>query len=199
MSDTIIADSQIDLDIAIPDNDDSLFPADLPVEQQQVPASVPAPAPAPVIRYSQRQRQPRDFYAPMINYDQDMTLMTIQLHKPPKDYYEAITSEDEPKWKLSMDEEMEALRENNTWILTTLPPGRKAINSMWVYDYKYDENGKIVRYKSRLVAKGCSQKDGIDYHETFAPVMKYKSLRIILAIVAIQDLELVQMDVKTAF
>jgi hypothetical protein len=70
---------------------------------------------------------------------------------------------------------------------------------MWVFAHKFDSDGNIIRHKARLVAKGFQQREGIDYNLTFAPVLKYKSLRIILALTVQLDLELVQMDVVTAF
>ncbi|MEO5660525.1 MAG: reverse transcriptase domain-containing protein, partial [Polaromonas sp.] len=157
------------------------------------------------LRRSQRHQQPRDYYAPIINYNKDeemglaVFVAKLEQERPPRSFWHAIKSKMEHKWRQAMNVEISALDENKTWILKSLPPGRQAIDSMWLYDYKYDANGNIVRYKARLVAKGYSQLEGIDYHETFAPVMKYKSLRIILALVVIMDLELVQMDVVTAF
>ena len=94
---------------------------------------------------------------------------------------------------------MESLMQNNTWSYAPLPLHKTAIDCKWVYAHKLDEHGNIIRHKARLVAKGFLQKDGIDFHETFAPVMKYKSLRIILALVVQRDYELKQMDVITAF
>jgi len=98
-----------------------------------------------------------------------------------------------------MEQEMLSLAENTTWKYEQLPIGRNAIGCKWVYDYKYDEHGQIIRYKARLVAKGFLQKAGVDFNETFAPVLRYKSLRVILSIVSLYNLELVQMDVVTAF
>ncbi|CAA7022588.1 unnamed protein product [Microthlaspi erraticum] len=85
------------------------------------------------------------------------------------------------------------------WDLVELPDGFKTVGSKWIYTIKRDSKGAIDRYKARLVAKGFTQKDGIDYKETFSPVSKKDSLRIVLALVAQYDLELHQMDVKTAF
>jgi Reverse transcriptase (RNA-dependent DNA polymerase) len=98
------------------------------------------------------------------------------------------------KWQAAFDEEMAAHKKNATWELTDLPPGRKAIGCKWVMRVKSDE-----RYKSRLCAQGFSQRAGIDYKETFAPVTRTESLRAICAIAAVLDLELEQVDVDTAF
>ena len=80
-----------------------------------------------------------------------------------------------------------------------MPKGCKRVGCKWVFKTKRDSYGNIERHKARLVAKGYTQKDGIDYKETFSPVSKKDSLRIIMALVAHYDLELHQMDVKTAF
>ncbi|KAL9241946.1 hypothetical protein vseg_015997 [Gypsophila vaccaria] len=88
---------------------------------------------------------------------------------------------------------------NKVWELVELPEDFKTVGSKWVFKTKRDSKGNIERYKTRLVAKGFTQKDGIDYKETFSPVSKKDSLRIVLAMVAHYHLELHQMDVKTAF
>ena len=80
-----------------------------------------------------------------------------------------------------------------------MPEGSKRVGCKWVFKTKRDSNGNIERFKARLVAKGYTQKDGIDYKETFSPVSKKDSLRIIMALVAQYDLELHQIDVKIAF
>nr|CAN64237.1 hypothetical protein VITISV_042666 [Vitis vinifera] len=97
-----------------------------------------------------------------------------------------------------MKDEMSSMRCNDVWDLFELPNGVKTIGCKWVFKTKKDSSGNVERYKVRLVAKGFNQKEGIDYTETFSPVSKKDSLRIILALVAHFDLELQQMDVKTA-
>ena len=73
---------------------------------------------------------------------------------------------------------------NNTWTFVKLPPGRKAIGSKWVFKVKENVDGSIDRYKARLVAQGFSQIEGIDYNETFAPVVRYETVRLLFAISA---------------
>ena len=96
-------------------------------------------------------------------------------------------------------EELKALEKHGTWEVVPRPKGVKPITSKWVYKIKLDSNNQPVRFKARLVARGFEQKEGIDYEETFAPVVKLKSLKILLAIAAAQDLEMRQMDFDNAF
>ena len=116
----------------------------------------------------------------------------------PMTHEQAMTSPDAEKWKMAIDEEIQALEGNSTWNLTTLPPGKRAIGCKWIFAIKTSVNGE-VRYKARLVAKGFLQREGIDYFETFAPVIRYESVRILLAITTKEDYEIVKFDVKTAF
>ncbi len=94
---------------------------------------------------------------------------------------------------------MRSLLENGTWELVERPEGVKLIPMKWVYKVKRDAQGNVERYKSCLVAKGFLQKQGVDFEEVYALMSKHTTLRVLLAIVAHQDLELHQLDVKTAF
>lgn len=117
----------------------------------------------------------------------------------PSTYQEAISSEEASLWKLAIKEEYDSLIQNGTWVLASLPPGRTTIKNKWIFKIKAAHEGTAERYKARLVAKGYTQRFGIDYQETFAPVMKHSALRVIFAIVAALDLEMIQLDIKTAF
>ena len=117
----------------------------------------------------------------------------------PFSYLEALHSPDAAQWVKAMTEEIDSLRENKTWELVRLPNGRKAIQCKWVFETKYRPNGDIDKFKAWLVAKGYTQKAGIDYTETFSPVVKFETIRIVMAITAADDLEIVQFNIKTAF
>ncbi|PNX72348.1 pentatricopeptide repeat-containing protein mitochondrial-like, partial [Trifolium pratense] len=105
----------------------------------------------------------------------------------------------DPKWKKAMNEEMEALQKNETWELVPLPEGNKTVGCRWVFTVKLKADGSIDRYKARLVAKGYTQKYGVDYQETFAPVAKINTIRILISIAANRDWPLQQFDVKNVF
>jgi hypothetical protein len=98
-----------------------------------------------------------------------------------------------------MHEELENFERNQVWELVDPPPGCKPIGTKWVWKNKEGKKGEVVRNKSRLVAQGFSQKEGIDYEETFAPVARLEAIRILLAFFVAKGFKLHQMDVKSAF
>lgn len=116
----------------------------------------------------------------------------------PQTYQDAIASTKSSQWKNAMNEEMRSLEENETFSLTKLPPGKQAVGGRWVYALKNGIDGSD-KYKARCVAKGYSQKPGIDYEETFSPTADLTSVRVIMQKAAQEDLILHQMDVKTAY
>ena len=97
-----------------------------------------------------------------------------------------------------MKDEMDTMTSNRVWDLVELPDGVKAIECRWVFKTKKDSQDNIERYKARLAANGFSQKEGIDYRETFSPVSKKYFLQVVMALVAHFDFELHQMDVKNS-
>ena len=123
----------------------------------------------------------------------DTTLASVRI---PERLEEAMSN---PKWLEAMRAEMEALEKNHTWRLVSLPKGRKLVGCKWVFTVKYGPTGLIDRYKARLVAKGFTQTYGIDFQETFSPVAKLNTIRILLSLAANLDWPLHQFDVKNAF
>lgn len=141
-------------------------------------------------RYSLRERKPKQF-------PDHITYQAIESDLP-LTVDEALSKIDKEKWRKAIQEELDALKQNNTWILVK-PPAcpYNIVDSKWIFRIKEEVGGK--RYKARLVARGYSQRRGIDYHETFAPVVRHSSLRTLIALAAKLDLQIDQMDVKTAF
>ena len=116
----------------------------------------------------------------------------------PESYDEAMQVDTIKKWEQGMKEEMDYSVKNQTWDLVKLPTGKRALQNKWVYRLKEEDGGK-KKYKDRLVVKGFAQKKGIDFDEIFSPVVKMTSIRTILSLVAVEDLHLEQLDVKTTF
>jgi len=123
----------------------------------------------------------------------------IQIEGDPTSFEEAIKSANSSKWFTAMEDEMKSMSTNKVWDLEEIPKGAKTVGCKWVYKIKCDSKGNIERYKVQLVAKGFTQREGIDYNETFSPVSCKDSFRIIMALVAHYDIKLYQIDVKTAF
>ena len=117
----------------------------------------------------------------------------------PVSYKEAMNSEEAPHWKAAMDVEMKNIRDNETYKLYKMKSGEKAIGCRWVFRKKLKADGSLEKYKARLVAKGFLQQFGKDFNETFAPVAKFKSIRLILAIAAHFNQTVFQDDCTSAF
>ncbi|KAK2453566.1 putative mitochondrial protein [Trifolium repens] len=114
----------------------------------------------------------------------------------PTSYSEACKHE---CWNKAMNDELEALAKTGTWEIVDLPPHTKPIGSKWVYKVKHKADGSIERYKARLVAKGYSQVEGLDFFDTFSPVAKLTTVRLLLAVASTQKWHLHQLDVNNAF
>jgi hypothetical protein len=117
----------------------------------------------------------------------------------PVSYKEAMKSENLLKWCEAMEEELRSMSSNDVCGLVEIPNGTKRIGYKWVYKTKYDSKGKLERFKVRFVAKGFTQREGIDYIETFSLISKEDSFKIVMTLIAHYDLELHQIDVKIVF
>lgn len=141
---------------------------------------------------------------PLVDYISDSHFSTTH-----KAFLAAVTAGVEPKsfkeavkdkrWTEVMSKEVDAFEVTHTWDVVDLPPGKVALENMWVYKIKYLADGEVERYKARLVVLGNHQKEGIDFEETFAPVVKMTTVRSMLKIIAAENWEVHQMDVHNAF
>ena len=117
----------------------------------------------------------------------------------PLSYKHAMDDPDKDKWLTAMEQEMESMYSNSVGELIDLPESVRPIGCKWIYKKKRGVDGKVDTFKSRLVSKGYTQKEGVDYEEIFSPVAMLKSIRILFSIAAALDYEIWKMNIKTAF
>jgi hypothetical protein len=129
----------------------------------------------------------------------EMAIVSDGSKREPRTVREALSGPDSNKWLSSMESEIKTIESKGTWIEASSPEGRKAVGCKWVFKVNTDADGNVVKYTSRLVAQGFSQVPGVDYAETFAPVSRTTSLRLLLTIAAANDLEVRQADVEGAY
>ena len=156
-------------------------------------------------RRSQRQRKEKidpDFITFFVEGSRKRLLKTFEvcnIDDDPKTLKEALASRDAAFWQEAVNDEMDSIMANGTWVLVDLPPGSKPIKNKWVFRRKYNSDGSVQTFKARLVAKGFTQKKGIDYFDTYSPVASITSIRVLFALASFYKLYIHQMDVKTAF
>jgi hypothetical protein len=168
------------------------FPVDGDVE-----VSLPDHATEVVTRYGRVSQQSEHSYA-FTEEDYLYLVVHSDFHEP-LSYKEAVQSAYAPEWKKSMEEEMESLGTHQAWKMVARPKDAKVIRGRWVYKGKHDSTGAIVRFKSRFVCKGFQQTYGADYVDTYAPVAKLKSFKLVLLLAITYGLVLAQIDFVTAF
>lgn len=135
----------------------------------------------------------------LYNAKEISSLYPNQMNKDPITVKEALASPEANLWQKAMEEEIGNLQKAQTWELVPRPPSAKVITSKWVFRKKRDNEGKCIKFKARLVARGYQQLPGIDFHETYSPVIKLKSIRTLLAIAVEMDFEVHQMDITAAY
>ncbi|RDX69198.1 hypothetical protein CR513_51722, partial [Mucuna pruriens] len=161
------------------------------MSQDENPSDAPEP-PLVQLRKSNRQRQSSTRY-PSDEY------VTLTDGEEPECYQETMESEERQKWLDAMQDEIKSLHDDHTYELVKLPKGKKILENRLFYRVKQESNSTSPRYKARLVVEGYRQKKDVNFKEIFSPVMKMSSIRIMLSLATIFDLEVEQMDVKTTF
>jgi len=149
----------------------------------------------PSLGRSEHGKIPRRYF----QIEEEIFLCTPLEVDEPTSFQQAIDLPNSKEWMDAMRDEMDSMLRNQVWELADFPPGRKSIGNKWVFKIKRRADGMIDKFKARLVVKGFTQIKGVDYEETFSHVVRIASIRLLLALVAHLDLELIQMDVKTAF
>ncbi|KAK9911087.1 hypothetical protein M0R45_035010 [Rubus argutus] len=188
-----------------------------PAENQAVPPDpvVEPPSPPPVLprRNPTRERGPplklKDYVTYTARYPMTAFISYKKFSSAHSAFLSAIDNNHEPQsfeeannhdeWKQAMVDELCALDENKTWSVVRLPKGKKAVGSRWIYKTKFHSDGTVERHKARLVARGFTQTYGVDYKETFAPVARMSTVRVLLSVAMNHAWPLYQMDVKNAF
>ena len=174
----------------------------LPSEKSTEPPSEPIKP-----RRSKRARIAKSFGPDFVVYLIEGTrnslnrqIMVSSVMEPnPLTFEEAMKSNDSAFWKEVVNDEMNSIMGNKTWKLVDLPLGSKPIGCEWIFKKKMKVDGTIDMFKARLVVKGFIQKEGIDYFDTYAPVARISTIRVLIALASIYKLQIHQMNVKTAF
>jgi len=124
---------------------------------------------------------------------------TYLVEGDPNSFKKAMDSSEFTFWKEAIDNEIKFIIENNTWILTDFTLRCKPVGCKWIFKKKLRPDDTVDKYKARLVAKGFTQQKGIDFFDTYSPIVRISSIKILLALASIHNLFIHQMDVKTAF
>ena len=154
------------------------------------PSSSSAPNGEDEPRRSKRQKVVKDFGSDFITYN---------IADQPLTFRQAMDSSESRHWKGAVKSEIDSIVSNGTWELVDLPPGCSTIGCKWIFKRKMNPDGSIDKYKARLLAKGFRQKEGIDYFDTYSPVARMITIRMLVALASVHGLIIHQMDVKTAF
>ena len=128
-----------------------------------------------------------------------LDFLTYVLEGEPQTYKEAVNSTEGLMWKEAIDSEIDSILQNHTWELVDLQPSCKPLSSKWVFKRKIKLDGSVDKYKVRLVLKGYKQTKGLDYFDTYSPMTRINSIRMVLAIAILRNLEVHQMDVEAVF
>ena len=134
----------------------------------------------PVLRRSSRVVKPPVRFGSSLSCELVGSCHVAELEEP-KTLNEALLSPQAKEWQEAVNEELSSLEQHKTWEVCELPAGRKTIGCKWVFKIKQKQDGTVDTFKARLVTKGYSQQEGVDYHEMFSLVVSHESLRRLFA------------------
>ena len=184
--------------VIIESNDVDFFENKFPFKSRNSGGSTSNTVPQS-IRPNEPDLEPRKSKRTKIAKEFGPEFYTFNLEEEPSTLQEALSSIDADLWQEAINDEMESLESNNTWHLVDLPPGCKTIGCKWILKKKLKPDGTIEKYKARLVAKGYRQRENVDFFDTYSPITRITSIRVLIALASIHNLIVHQMDVKTAF
>jgi transposase InsO family protein len=122
-----------------------------------------------------------------------------EVPQTPRTLQEALSGPQREQWRAAIYDELQAHEENGTWTLSKVPANVRPVPNKWVFRIKTDQHGRVTAYKARLVAKGFAQRWGVDFDQTYSPVCRTATIRTLLALVALHDWDIMQLDVTAAF
>jgi hypothetical protein len=158
-----------------------------PAPPQLPPGAIPV---SPVVNHHRMTTRAK------LGFRQPALFHVAALSPVPRTYRTALA---DPHWRQAMEEEFSALQSNNTWDLVPRPPSRNVVSGKWIFKHKFNADGSLERYKARWVLRGFSQRPGIDFDETFSPVVKPATVRTVLTLALTRNWPIHQLDVKNAF
>ncbi|KAL0430747.1 UNVERIFIED_CONTAM: Retrovirus-related Pol polyprotein from transposon RE2 [Sesamum radiatum] len=141
-------------------------------------------------RRNKRVRVVKDFGSDFVTYN---------IEDDPITFKDAMSSSEAKQWKEAVKSDIDSTESNGTWMLVDLPPRCTTIGCKWIFKKKLKPNGTVDKFKSRLVAKGFKQNEGIDYFDTYSPVVWLTTIQVLIALASVYSLPIHQMDVKTTF
>ena len=118
--------------------------------------------------------------------------ISLLIEDEPQTYKEAMSSLEAPLWKEVINIEVDSILHNHTWELVDLPPGNKTIGYKWIFKRKLKADSSVDKYKARLVAKGYRQNEGLNYFDIYAPVSRITSIRMLIAIAALNNMKYIK-------